>query len=81
MTIHYIDPAPPAGMRYCDATVNLRSPIRSERVRDFQPPWRTIYVYSCPQCGTERRVRANSFTGGKATPGVGAIRCGALLVK
>ncbi len=55
-------------------TINLMTPIRSERVRDFQPPWRTVYVYRCA-IGHEVRVRANSFRGRNATPGVGAIYC------
>lgn len=60
----------------CNATIDLRTPARSERVRDFQPPWRTVYVYRCPLCGHERRVRANSFRGAKAEPSLGAIVCG-----
>ena len=62
----------------CDATLNLNTPTRSERVRGFQPPWRTVYVYRCPKCGTETRVRANSFRGRTPVPGIGAIRCGAV---
>ena len=66
-------------MDTCEATINLRTPIRSERVRGFQPPWRTVYVYRCASCGAERRVRARSFRGTNPEPSVGAIRCGALL--
>lgn len=55
--------------------LNLMRPVRSERVRDFQPPWRTVYVYRCEACGKETRVRANSFRGTTPTTGVGAIRC------
>lgn len=54
--------------------IDLRSPIRSERVRDFQPPWRTVYVYRCA-AGHEVRVRAGSFRGRNPEPSVGAIRC------
>jgi len=55
--------------------INLSSPVRSERVRDFQPPWRTVFVYKCAKCGKETRVRANSYRGKTAVPGVGAIAC------
>lgn len=54
--------------------VNLMHPVRSERVRDFQPPWRTVFVYECPQ-GHEVRVRASSYSGKTPVPGVGAIAC------
>ena len=54
--------------------VNLATPIRSERVRGFQPPWRTVYVYRCTE-GHEIKVRANSFVGSKPQPGVGGIVC------
>ena len=63
----------------CNATVTLSAPIRSERVRGFQPPWRTVYVYQCATCKSERRVYANSFRGTRPQPGVGAIVCGAYL--
>jgi hypothetical protein len=55
-------------------TIDLSRPVRSERVRGFQPPWRTVYVYRCAQ-GHEVRVRAGSFRGTRAEPGVGGIRC------
>jgi len=54
--------------------INLATPIRRERVRDFQPPWRTVFVYRCG-AGHEVRVRAGSFRGRVAEPGVGAIMC------
>jgi len=54
--------------------INLGRPVRSERVRGFQPPWRTVFVYKCV-AGHEVRVCANSFRGKTAVPGVGAIRC------
>jgi len=63
----------------CGAVVDMSRPIRSERVRDFQPPWRTVYVYRCSGCGAERRVRASSFRGSRPEPSTGAIVCGALL--
>lgn len=66
--------------RTCQATIDLRSPMGSEKVRGFQPPWRTVYRYQCPGCGAHHRVYANSFRGmGKyqrPEPSVGAIRCG-----
>ena len=55
--------------------INLSAPIRSERVRDFQPPWRTVYVYECRQCHNETRVRANSYRGTTPEPGTGALAC------
>jgi DNA-directed RNA polymerase subunit RPC12/RpoP len=63
----------------CDATIDLRTPVGSERVRGFQPPWRTVYRYRCSACGHEVRVRANSFRGTRPEPSVGGIRCGAAL--
>lgn len=68
-----------ADWKLCDAIVNLSAPIRAERVRDFQPPWRTVYVYRCKSCGQERRVRANSFRGHTPVPSTGAIVCGAYI--
>ena len=56
------------------APIDLRHPIRSERVRDFQPPWRTVFVYRCGN-GHETRVSASSFSGNRAVPSVGAITC------
>lgn len=57
------------------AVINLGTPIRSERVRGFQPPWRTVFVYRCPTCSQETRVRAGSYRGNRAEPGVGGIMC------
>lgn len=66
-------------MKTCKGTIDLSRPIRSERVRDFQPPWRTVYFYKCPGCGYEWRVRANSFRGRNPEPSHGAIVCGHLI--
>lgn len=55
--------------------IALGSPTRRERVRDFHPPWRTVFVYTCPLCGKEVRVRASAFRGKHAEPGVGGILC------
>ncbi len=63
----------------CEATINLGTPARSERVRVPFAKSRTVYVYTCKVCKTERRVRASSFRGTTATPSVGAIRCGAYI--
>jgi len=65
--------------RTCEARVDMRRPIRSERVRGFQPPWRTVYIYRCPECGSETRLRASSFRGRNPEPSVGAIVCGRIL--
>jgi len=62
-------------MKTCSEYVNLGTPVRSERVRDFQPPWRTVFVYRCGACGSEFRMRAGAFSGTRAVPGVGAVRC------
>ena len=66
-------------MTTCPAIVNLATPIGSKRVRGFQPPWRTVYVYRCTACGAERNVRAGAFRGTRPEPATGAIRCGAIL--
>jgi len=63
----------------CQAIINLAAPSGRTRVRCFQPPWRTVWLYKCPQCGQERRVCANSFRGTNPVPSVGGIRCGAYL--
>jgi hypothetical protein len=58
----------------CGAQLDLRRPVASERVRGFQPPWYTVYVYRCP-VGHEIRVRASAFRGSRSEPAVGAILC------
>lgn len=55
--------------------IDLSHPIRSERVRGFQPPWRTVFIYQCPECKEEVRVFANSFRGKTPVPSVGGITC------
>jgi DNA-directed RNA polymerase subunit RPC12/RpoP len=55
--------------------INLANPVRQEKVRGFQPPWRTVYVYRCPDCGSEVRVRAAAYRGKTAEPAMGAITC------
>jgi hypothetical protein len=57
------------------ATINLNTPIRSERRRSFQPPWYTVYIYRCRECGRETTVRAGSFRGTRPEPSIGAILC------
>jgi DNA-directed RNA polymerase subunit RPC12/RpoP len=57
------------------ALLNLGSPIRSERRRQFQPPWYTVFIYLCKECGKETTVRAGSFRGKRAEPSTGAITC------
>ena len=63
----------------CTSIINMRNPVRSERVRGFQPPWRTVYVYRCCECGAERRMYASAFRGARPEPAVGGIVCGALV--
>ena len=59
----------------CDGIIDLQRPIGSERRRGFQPPYYRVYRYECPKCHARKVVRANSFIGRTAQPGVGAIRC------
>ena len=54
--------------------IQLGTPVRQEKVRGFQPPWRTVFVYECPK-GHSVRVNANSFRGRTPVPSVGAITC------
>lgn len=37
--------------------IEFKEAIRSERVRGFQPPWRTVLVYRCKECRREIRLR------------------------
>lgn len=37
--------------------INFANYTRIERVRGFQPPWRTIRVYQCPDCKREIKIR------------------------
>lgn len=62
----------------CDGLINLRVPIGSERRRQFQPPWYTVFKYRCPKCSHAVHVRAGSFRGAAAVPGIGAIVCDAV---
>ena len=55
--------------------IDLGRPDRSETVRGFQPPWRTVYVYRCKDCGNEIRLYANRFMGNVPQTEVGAIQC------
>ena len=55
--------------------INLSTPSSSVRERGFQPPWHTIFIYRCKAANHEVRVRANSFSGSRPVPGVGAIMC------
>lgn len=79
---------PPSGMvgrvgtlvQKCECAIDLSTPNRRERVKDFQPPWRTVFIYQCPKCGAEHRIRASSFMGSRSIPGVGAVVCGRALV-
>jgi hypothetical protein len=68
-------------MRQCSATIDARHPMRSERVRGFQPPWRTVFVYKCSACGATHRMRASSFRGTRPEPAVGAFVCGAVVAE
>lgn len=65
----------------CDRVLNLNTPSGSERVRGFQPPWRTVYIYRCGTCGNVIRMRASSFYGTRPTPSIGGIACGGTLVR
>lgn len=61
----------------CTAVINLSTPTSSERIRGFQPPWQTVYVYTCRTCGTSHRIRAGAFRGRTPEPARGGIVCGA----
>lgn len=65
---------------HCENIIDMRKPIASERVRGFQPPWRTVFVYRC-SCGAKMRMRAGSFRGGTAEPSIGGVRCGAIIAQ
>jgi hypothetical protein len=60
--------------------IDRSTPIRSEQVVDFQPPWRsdfplTVFVYRCGK-GHEVRLRVDTCLSGKTpVPGTGAILC------
>ena len=55
--------------------INLSCPSSSERVRGFQPPWHTVWIYKCKARNHVVRVKANSFRGKTPVPSVGAIMC------
>ena len=56
--------------------IDLSRPHSTERVRGFQPPWRTIFVYVCPSPARHVvKVRAGSFRGSRPEPSRGAITC------
>lgn len=59
-------------MSACNEVV--RWPIRNEKVRGFQPPYRTVYIYRCSH-GHETRMFASSFIGKRPHPTLGGIRC------
>lgn len=63
----------------CNALIDLARPWTRERVRGFQPPWYTVFVYRCAACGEKRRVRAVAFRGTTPVASLGAIRCGAIV--
>lgn len=54
--------------------IDLSRPTGQHKVRGFQPPWRTVFEYLCPQ-GHKVNIYANSFRGRTPVPGVGAITC------
>ena len=55
--------------------IDLSKPIRIERVRGFQPPWYTVFIYHCSACKQEIRIKANSFFNKHPVPGIGGITC------
>lgn len=62
-------------MQGCKGLIDLSKPLRSEKVRGFQPPWRTVFIYACPICKTELRMCASRFMGGVPVPELGTVRC------
>lgn len=63
-------------MTACNGIMDLSRPCGSKRVRGFQPPWYTVFVYRCPKCGAESRIRAGAFRGKNAVTGIGGVYCG-----
>lgn len=63
----------------CEGRIPLGSPIRRESQRVPFRKSRTVFVYKCVTCGTERRIYAGAFQGQRAVPGVGATVCGAFV--
>jgi hypothetical protein len=63
-------------MATCQQIINMATPVRSERRRQFQPPYYTVFIYVCPTCKAEHTLRANTFRGKRAVVGTGAILCG-----
>lgn len=61
-------------MNESEGLIDLSKPIRKEKVKWFQPPWRIMFIYHCPS-GHEVRIYANSYKGKKAVPGIGKIVC------
>lgn len=60
----------------CTGLIDLARPVSKEKVRyGFQPHWRTVFIYRCPQCGKETRVYASKYRGKTPVPETGAIKC------
>lgn len=53
--------------------INFNSYNRTERRRGFQPPWHTVLIYKCPNCGRERFVKKN--WSGPMPPGAFVCEC------
>lgn len=52
-------------------------PARVERIRGFQPPWRTVLVFRCPDNERETRLRVNWH--GPAPRGAIVGNCGHII--
>lgn len=61
----------------CTGRIDLSRPIGSERRRGYQPPWYTVFLYTCPVCSHKVWVKAGAFRGKNPVPGTGAIICSA----
>jgi ssDNA-binding Zn-finger/Zn-ribbon topoisomerase 1 len=56
--------------------IDLNRPIGSKRIRaGFQPHWRTVFIYECPQCKNHIRIYANKFRGRFPIPEIGGVYC------
>lgn len=53
--------------------INFNSYNRTERRRGFQPPWHTVLIYKCPNCGHEHFVKKN--WSGMMPPGAFVCAC------
>jgi len=49
----------------CEAEIDLSKPIGFEKRRGYQPPWYTVFFYTCPRC--DKRVNLRLVRDGRWT--------------